>query len=125
MSFSTAFHPQTDGQTERTNRTLEQMLRMFVNYKQNDWDQHLSAAEFAYNNAKQASTEMSPFLLVTGQHPITPANLLCYSEESNVQVTDKMIEHISTLIRLATDHLTEAQQHQSQAANARRSEQIF
>ena len=67
---------------------------------------------------------MSPFLLVTGQHPITPANLLCYSDESNVQATDEMIEHISTLIRLATDHLTEAQQYQSQAANARRSEQI-
>jgi len=66
LAMSTAFHPETDGQTERNNRTLEQMLRNYVNYRQNDWDQHLAAAEFAYNNSKQASTGMTPFFLLTG-----------------------------------------------------------
>ena len=61
--MSTAYHPlrQTDGQTERANRTLEDMLRAYVNEKQNDWDQHLTAIEIAYNNSKQASTGFSPF----------------------------------------------------------------
>jgi hypothetical protein len=47
--MSTAFHPQTDGQTERLNRTLEEMLRAYVTYKQDQWDEYLPAAEFAYN----------------------------------------------------------------------------
>lgn len=58
LSMSTAFHLETDERTERSNRTLEQMLRNWVNYKQNDWDEHLSAAEFACNNAKQASIQI-------------------------------------------------------------------
>ena len=51
MKMSTPYHPQTDGQTERANRTLEEMLRHFVNPTRNDWDEHLDAAEFACNAA--------------------------------------------------------------------------
>ena len=50
MTMSTPYHAQTDGQTERANRTLEEMLRHFVNPTRNDWDEHLDAAEFACNN---------------------------------------------------------------------------
>src|SRR5437762_7421274 len=53
--LSTAFHPQTDGQTERMNQTLEQYLRIFCNYQQDDWANLLSLAEFSYNNSRQAS----------------------------------------------------------------------
>src|SRR6266511_685843 len=63
LAMSTAFHPQTDGQTERANRTLEDMLRAFVNYRQTNWDECLPAAEFAYNNSLQASTGYTPFFL--------------------------------------------------------------
>src|SRR5215469_18822525 len=66
LSMSTSFHPQTDGQTERTNRTLEKMIHAYVNYKQDNWDEYLPAAEFAYNNAKQVSTEHTPFELDCG-----------------------------------------------------------
>ena len=66
---STAFHPQTDGQTERMNQTLETYLRIFCNYEQNDWFELLSLAEFAYNNAFQESTKMSPFFANYGFHP--------------------------------------------------------
>jgi hypothetical protein len=55
LSMSTAYHPQSDGQTERANRTLEDMLRAYVSYRQDDWDKHLIAAEIAYNNSLQAS----------------------------------------------------------------------
>ena len=48
--LSTAYHPQTDGQTERTNKELEQYLRMYVNYRQNNWLEWLAMVEFAFNN---------------------------------------------------------------------------
>ena len=51
--LSSAYHPQTDGQTESTNRTLEEMLRAYVQPDQNDWDEHLACAEFAINNSWQ------------------------------------------------------------------------
>ena len=72
LAMSTAYHPQTDGQTERANRTLEDMLRAYVSYRQTDWDKHLTAAEIAYNNSVQASTGFSPFFLNAGQHPHLP-----------------------------------------------------
>ena len=56
LSMSTAYHPQTDGQTERANRTLEDMLRAYVNHKQTDWDQRLPALQFAYNSSRHIST---------------------------------------------------------------------
>lgn len=68
---STAYHPQTDGQTERMNQEIEQYLRLFTNYQQTDWDQWLSLAEFAYNNQKSAATNYSPFYLNYGRHPVT------------------------------------------------------
>ena len=65
----TAFHPQTDGQTERQNSTMEAYLRAFVNFEQNDWTRFLLMAEFAYNNTKNASTNHTPFKLNCGYHP--------------------------------------------------------
>jgi hypothetical protein len=54
--LSTAFHPQMDGQTERQNQTLETYLQIFTNFQQSDWVNWLVTAEFAYKNAKNAST---------------------------------------------------------------------
>ena len=67
--LSTAFHPQTNGQTERQNSTIEAYLRAFVNFEQNDWARLLLIAEFAYNNAKNASTGFTLFELYYGYHP--------------------------------------------------------
>jgi hypothetical protein len=67
--LSTAFHPQTDGQTERQNQTLEQYLRSYVNHQQDDWVDWLPMAEFAYNNSAQATTGLSPFQANTGRCP--------------------------------------------------------
>ncbi len=65
--YSTAFHPQTDGQTECQNQTLEQYLRAFVNYQQDDWVRWLRMAEFTYNNACHSSLEVSPHYALTGR----------------------------------------------------------
>lgn len=73
--LSTAYHPQTDGQTERVNRTLEDMLRHWCSPDQNDWDEYLKLAEFACNNAYHTSVGETPFMLTFGQHPRTPASL--------------------------------------------------
>ncbi len=67
--LSTAFHPQTNGQTERQNSKMEAYLRAFVNWEQDDWARLLPIAEFAYNNAKNTSTGHTPFKLNCGYHP--------------------------------------------------------
>jgi len=65
----TAFHPQTDGQTERVNQELEQYLRMFIDHRQEQWPEWLGMAEFAYNNKAYSSTRTSPFKANYGQDP--------------------------------------------------------
>ncbi|MBW0497660.1 hypothetical protein O181_037375 [Austropuccinia psidii MF-1] len=67
--LSTAFHPKTDGQTERVNQTLEQHLQMYVSSHQDDWHTWLLLAEFAYNNAEHSSTKQSPFFTIYGRNP--------------------------------------------------------
>ena len=66
--LSAAFHSQTNGQIKRQNSTMEAYLRAFVNWEQNDWAQLLPMAEFAYNNAKNASIGHTPFELNCGFH---------------------------------------------------------
>ena len=65
--LSMAYHPQTDGQTERTNQELEQYLRMYVNYRQNNWSEWLATAEFAFNNKVHTVTKMSLFKVNYGR----------------------------------------------------------
>ena len=67
--LSIAFYLQTDGQIERQNSIIEAYLRAFVNFEQNDWARLFSIAEFAYNNAKNASTGHIPFELNCRYHP--------------------------------------------------------
>ena len=66
---STAYHPQTDGQTERMNQEIETYLRFFCNYDQSNWSQELPLAEFTYNDHRNKTTGFSPFFLTTGTHP--------------------------------------------------------
>jgi transposase InsO family protein len=67
--LSTAFHPQTDGQTECQNQTMHQYLRAFCNYEQDNWVKLLPLAEFAYNKSMHASTRMTPFWAVYHPNP--------------------------------------------------------
>uniref|UniRef100_A0A803JHM8 Gypsy retrotransposon integrase-like protein 1 n=1 Tax=Xenopus tropicalis TaxID=8364 RepID=A0A803JHM8_XENTR len=69
LSFSSAYHPQTNGQTERVNQSLEQYLRCYVSDNQSTWSELLPWAEFAYNNATHSSSGRSPFFVVYGLHP--------------------------------------------------------
>ena len=69
LNMSTAFHPQTDSQSEILNQILEQYLRIFCMYHQDDWVDLLPFAEFSYNNLLNTSTKMTPFFIVYGEHP--------------------------------------------------------
>ena len=70
--LSSAYHPETDGQTERQNQTLQQFLRIFCSLEQDDWAAWLSCAEFAYNDSVHRSTGLTPFRAYTGMDPRGP-----------------------------------------------------
>ena len=76
LKFSTAFHPQTDGQTEIVNRTLGNLLRCLVRKNLKTWDLILPMAEFAYNGSVNRTTGHSPFEIVTGFKSSQPINLI-------------------------------------------------
>jgi len=65
----TAYHPQTDGQIERINQELEQYLRVFIDYRQEQWPDWLGTAEFLYNNKIHTATKILPFKVNYGQDP--------------------------------------------------------
>ncbi|SJL13290.1 uncharacterized protein ARMOST_16730 [Armillaria ostoyae] len=69
QNASTAFHPQTDGQTERVNQEVEKYLRIFINYHQDDWADWLPLAEFAHNNHAHSAMGRSPFMILYGRNP--------------------------------------------------------
>ena len=77
LQMSTAFHPQTDGQSERTIQTLEDMLRACVMDFRGSWEDHLALIEFAYNNSYQASIQMAPFEALYGRLYRSP---VCWTE---------------------------------------------
>jgi hypothetical protein len=67
LNFSTTYHPERDGQTERVNQVIEDMIRMYVMDKPSKWEDYLNLVEFAYNNGYQASLKMSPFEALYGR----------------------------------------------------------
>ena len=69
LHFTSGHHPEGDSQTERMNQTLEQYLRIYSNYQQDNWLELLPLTEFSYNNAPSATTRVSPFFANKGYHP--------------------------------------------------------
>ena len=88
QKMSTSFHPQTDGQTEVMNRTLEDYLKAFTRGGQDKWDEMLTMAEFTMNNAMNSSTRETPFFLNYGRHPMTP----------NIQEFGSRLAQVDTLV---------------------------
>jgi hypothetical protein len=74
LNFSTAYHLDSDGQTERVNRVIEDILRMYVMDKPSRWEDYLYLVEFAYNNGYHASLKMSPFKALYGRKCNTPVS---------------------------------------------------
>ena len=91
--MSTALHPQSDGQSERMKRSLEEVLRHYVSYNHGDWDSHIQMAAFAINNSYQSSTKSTPFMLNLGRNLRVPTVL--------TEVTD-LLERRFAMIRGTT-----------------------
>jgi hypothetical protein len=69
LATLTAYHPQTDGQTEGINQELEGYLCIFTSQRQDDWDELLPLGKFSHNNHVHSSTQQTPFMVDTGRHP--------------------------------------------------------
>lgn len=116
QKLSTAFHPQTDGQTEITNKTLEQYLRCYLDYQQENWLQLLPIAEFVYNNSQHASLKNSPFYINYG---FNPAIELSTHVSTNTTSTD-FATNFDELLETARNEMRLAQQQQKRFADKHR-----
>jgi hypothetical protein len=119
VNMSTAFHPQTDGQTERANRSISQVLRHYVDNRQTNWDHLLPLVEFSINNQVSSSTGFSPFYLDMGRHPKVPSMFLTESTPPSTTVGDFFDDMIKA-VNVATVNLSKAQQRQSRQVNQHR-----
>jgi hypothetical protein len=123
--LSTAYHPQTDGQTERVNRVMEDTLRHFISPTQDDWDKLLPLVEFAINNSKHESTKETPFFLNFGIHPSSPINIQLPKPGSTKYLTKvpsvlRTVRNVQDSIKKAKQCLEAAQQRQKAYADKRR-----
>lgn len=112
---STAYHPQTDGQTERTNQTLETYIRHFISYRQDDWADWLPMAEFLFNNATLASTKLTPFFSWQGFHPRANS----FSIPSKVPRADEFISQLEDVQLVLVESLCHAKEVQARNFNSR------
>ncbi|WVZ50042.1 hypothetical protein U9M48_001340 [Paspalum notatum var. saurae] len=123
LNFSSAYHPQTDGQTERTNQILEDMLRACAIQYGTSWDKSLPYAEFSYNNSYQASIKMSPFQALYGRRCRTP---LHWDQPGEKQLFGPgIIEDAERQVRMIRENLRIAQTRQKSYADNRRRDLEF
>jgi transposase InsO family protein len=107
-NLSTAYHPQSDGQTERTNQTLEQYLHIYGDYQQDDWVELLPFAEFVYNNTESTSTKLTPFFACHGYHP--RYTLTAFDSTDSVNPTaETLFEQFQHIHKYLHDNLQQAQ----------------
>ena len=121
LLFSTTNHPQTDGQTERTNKILNQCLRKYCANDMNNWDSYLPTLEFAYNSTYQDSIKCSPFKLALGYEPESfkkvnyPIDVERYSPNA-----EEYFQNMQAILIQAQDNIVEAQRIQEVHHNKRR-----
>ena len=118
LLISTAYHPQTDGQSERTIQTLEDMLRACIIDFGGSWDDYLPLAEFSYNNSYHSSLGMPPYEALYGRRCRTP---ICWEEVGPRELADKeMVKVTNEKIDQLRSHLKAAQDRQKSYADKRR-----
>jgi len=117
LHFISGYHPEANGQAERTNQTLEQYLRVYCNYQQDNWSELLPLAEFAYNNAPSSTTGVSPFFANKGYHP----NLLVYPERDIASSRARdFVTDLDKLQSTLKEEIANAQRQYKPSANSRR-----
>ncbi|GJP62475.1 hypothetical protein CLOP_g19531 [Closterium sp. NIES-67] len=119
LTMSSAYHPQTDGQTERLNQIVEQLLRAACKDEISKWDLHLLVLEFAYNNATHAATRQTPFFLCYGCHLLSPQKL---TASTTVQPAHDFITTMHQLWDRTHKRLLDIQQQQKRHADRHRTD---
>jgi hypothetical protein len=125
LSYSSAFHPQTDGQTERVNRSMEQVLRTFCLDKPQAWAEQLCMAEFVLNAAPHVSIGFSPFKLMYGYEPVVPATLGVSGAAATVPAAEEFLQRMAHDLRVAQESMQKAQEQQRRQANKHRRDHVF
>jgi len=117
LHFTSGYHPEGDGQTERINQILEQYLRMYCTYQQDNWSDLLPLAEFAYNNAPSVTTGVSPFFANKGYHP----NITIHPERdlSSARTRDFAVD-LDDLHGFLRENMSEAQKRYQHYADLKR-----
>ena len=115
--LSTAYHPQTDGQTERINQKLEQYLRVFINHRQEQWPDWLGTAEFAYNNKIYTAIKILPFKANYGQDPRMGFE---GRRKRKYEAVGKFVQRMKKIQEEAKVVLEKAQEEMKKFANRRR-----
>ena len=123
--FSTGYHPETDGQTENANAVMEQVLRAYTNYRQDDWVSWLPTAQFEANNTVSESTGVSPMMACYGQHPRMgfepPTNTRRPPHQAlQAQEANRMVDKMQDITEFIREELTWAQALQQEYANRKR-----
>ncbi|GBG61688.1 hypothetical protein CBR_g23204 [Chara braunii] len=127
LRFSSSYHPQTDGQTEITNKTLGDILRKIVRDDQ-QWDLHFAHTEIAYNHAVSPTTGMSPYYCDLGYHPRVPADFLRPSQmhpDTSCPALDDWVAHMTSIMKTAYEHIAASQTRMATRANRSRMDHPF
>ncbi|GJV26343.1 putative reverse transcriptase domain-containing protein [Tanacetum coccineum] len=123
LDMSTAYHPETDGQSERTIQTLEDMLRACVIDFGKGWDKHLPLVEFSYNNSYHASIKAAPFEALYGRKCRSP---VCWAEVGDSQLTGpEIIQETTEKIVQIRQRLQAARDRQRRYTNVRQGDRVM
>ncbi|KAD4888044.1 hypothetical protein E3N88_20117 [Mikania micrantha] len=118
LNLSTAYHPQTDGQSERTVQTLEDLLRCCMIYLGGNWDTHLPLIEFSYNKSYHTSINMAPFEALYGRKCRSP---VYWNELGEAQITrPELVQETTSKILRICENLTTARSRQKNYVDKRR-----
>lgn len=122
LSFTSAYHPQSDGQTERVIRCIESYLRCMTGERPKQWSSWLPLAEWWYNTCFHESLHATPYEVVYGQSP--PVCVPYVPRDSRNLVVDRTLTAREEVLKMAKQHLTKAQHRMKQLADGNRSERI-
>lgn len=130
LNMSSSFHSQTNGQTERVQRVMEEILRHYVDDDHLNWDTLLAIVEYAINSAKHKSTGYTPFFLNYGREPVTPAAFLNGINaqligSSSSAVAEEVVRKTQEALARAKEYIAKAQEAQAEYANRHRKDVSF
>ena len=114
--LSTAYHPQTDGQTERMNQEIGTFLWHYVNYQQDNWTEWLATAEFSYNDKRHMATDRTPFELNFGRHPWKEDLIV----QTGIPQVEEFIKNLQKSWKHATHAMEETQRNMKQQFDKKR-----